>query len=100
MIWTTMIFIVKSSRHGAFAFTVSWLDFARGTRGTFLELEPPLESAKPRGKIPSASPLKRWSVKRRLGSWPGSRCIFFLFFIAKNWPLNGGCSAQQWFVIS
>lgn len=44
MIWTTMIFIVKSSRYGAFAFTVSWRDFAWGTRGTFLELEPPLES--------------------------------------------------------
>lgn len=36
-----MIFIVKSSRYGAFAFTVSWRDFARGTRGTFLELELP-----------------------------------------------------------
>ena len=47
MIWTTMIFIVKSSRYGAFAFTVSWWDFARGTRGTFLELELPLESTKP-----------------------------------------------------
>lgn len=33
--------MVKSSRYGAFAFTVSWRDFARGTRGTFLELELP-----------------------------------------------------------
>ena len=67
MIWTTMIFIVKSSRYGAFAFTVSWRDFARGTRGTFF------------------------------GSWNrhSNRVYFFLFFMAKNWPLNAGCSAQQ-----
>ena len=38
-----MIFIVKSNRYGAFAFTVSWRDFALGTRATFLKLEPPLE---------------------------------------------------------
>ena len=98
-----MIFIVKSSRYGAFAFTVSWLDFARGTRGTFLELELPLESAKPRGKILSASPLKRWSVtERRLGVVAGVGVYFFVFFVAKNSLLNGGCSAQQlkWFVIS
>ena len=75
-----MIFIVKSSRHGAFAFTVSWRDFARGTRGTFLELELPLESAKPRGKILSASPLKRWSVtERRLGVVAGVGVYFFSF---------------------
>ena len=79
MIWTTMTFIVKSSRYGAFAFTVSWRDFARGTRSTFLELEPPHESAKPRGKIPSASSLKRWSVKRNLGVVARVGVYFFSF---------------------
>ena len=68
MIWTTIIFIVKSSRYGAFSFTVSWRDFARGTRGTFL------------------------------GSWNrhSNRVYLFFFFMAKNWPLNAGCSAQQY----
>lgn len=76
-----MIFIVKSSRYGAFAFTVSWRDFARGTRGTFLELELPTGKYQLENTLgfTAKALVSNWTKTRGRGrGWVG---VYFFSFL-------------------